>query len=145
MTVRLVRLERMFDHAFQHGITMGLLRLHPWEWDGVKAASVRAAAQLREGGAALLKYGFEEDEFPALADPELWEGMAEFIFAVELGVAAIQSVSGIQGESGEEFEPGEFGAVSWLMRLQPIREEFLRVMNSQGSYWGHQAVPEGNA
>lgn len=145
MTIKLARLNRVFTHEFPHGVTMELLRLKPWEWDGVKASSVRAAAQIREGGAALLKYGFDEDEFSVLENPDSWEGISQFIYAVELANVAIQKVAGIQGEDGEAFEPGDFGCVSWLMRIQTIREEFLRIMDAEGSYYGHEAVTEGNA
>lgn len=143
MAARSVKKAREFDHAFPLGIVMGLTRLNPWEWDGVKVAAVRAAAQIRDGGAALLKYGFDQEEFAVLADAEKWEGVSEYIYAVELGVAAIRTVAGMEGGAGEEFEPGEFAAVAWLMRHQQVREEFLRIMNQDGSIYALEAA-EGN-
>lgn len=143
MAARSVKKARVFDHAFPLGVSMQLLRLEPWEWEGVKAAAVRAAAQIREGGAALLKYGFEEEEFQVLADAERWEGVSEYIYVVELGVIAIQAVTGMEGDGGEEFRPGEFAAVAWLMRHQAIRDEFLRIMSQDGSIWALEAA-EGN-
>lgn len=144
MAARSVKKARAFSHDFPLGVTMELMRLNPWEWDGVKAAAVRAAAQIREGGAALLKYGFEEDEFQVLADAEKWEGVSEYIYVVELGTVAIASVTGMEGSAGEVFQPGEFAAVAWLMRHQQIRDEFLHIMNLDGSIYALEAA-EGNA
>lgn len=144
MAARSIQRPRLFTHSFPLGVSMDLLRLQAWEWDGVKAEAARAAAEIRNGGAALQQYGFDADEFSVLADPKSWPGFVEFIYAVELGVGAILSVSGMNGENGETFEPGEFAGVSFLMRHPEIRKEFLAVMDREGSIYSLEPA-EGNA
>lgn len=143
MAVRVARRGATFNQDFPHGIKMVLRRLEPWEFDAVSANATRAAAQLRDGGAAITKYGFDEAEFSALADPAMWEGMARFIYAVELGLMAIKSMDGIVSSSDGADAPVEVGPVSHAFRLQEVREMFLAVMEREGSLH-HAVAAEGN-
>lgn len=121
---------------------MVLRRLEPWEFDQAQANAVRAAAQLREGGAAIVKYGFEGGEFGEMGNPEMWEGMAKFIYAVELALIAIESWDGVEGENGAE-APVEVGPVAYAFRIAEIRLGFLAAMEKEGAL--HRAqVAEGN-
>jgi hypothetical protein len=128
--------------GFPHNITMTLARLEPWEWSAVNARAVRQAAAIREGAAAIEIYGFEADEFDSLKDPDTWAGIAEFIFAVELGMKSIRSWTGVQRAGEADVAPVELPVVARLFRLKDVREHFLAIMAREGERY---LAAEGNA
>lgn len=132
------------EKGFPAGISMWLARPEPWQWTAVAHKAQRQAAALREGGAVLTGYGFESEEFGALADPDTWTGIAEFIYAVELGMTAIKSWAGVEmaGQSGAL--PIEREYVARLFRIQKVRDHFLAVMAREGERYRIEPA-EGNA
>lgn len=130
------------EKGFPHKITMVLARLEPWEFSAVRNRAVRSAAAIREGGAAVVEYGFDAEEFEVLKDPDTWEGIADYIYAVELAVKAIKSWTGVSPQGGSGAAEVTRGAISWLFRIKAVREHFLSVMTREGERY---LAAEGNA
>lgn len=128
------------EKGFPTGVTMVLARPEPWQWSAAAHKSVRQAAALREGSAVILDYGFEAEEFEALGDPDTWSGLADFIYAVELGLVVIKSWTNVCPKGSKVTLPIDRQAVSRLFRIQQYRDHFLAVMRKDGERY--RAVPE---
>ena len=118
-------------------------RLESWQWARAEAASVAAARALKDGAVVLETYGFDGEEFAALADPANWKGVAEYLYAVEVGHMAIESWNGVIADHDPPFEAEvSRSAICKLMRIDPVRRCFMARMNEESGNFLEE-VPEG--
>lgn len=136
------RPETFEEKGFPGGYAMTLKRLESWEWSTAQHRGARAAAALRGGAAAIEAYGFDLEEFEVLADPESWEGIAELIALVELGLMTIKAWN-VRAKGSDEILPITKEVVSRLFRIEGMRKHFRAVMDRDGDRWRFSAV-EGN-
>jgi hypothetical protein len=139
------RTSETFPIPLGVGVAITARRLESWEWEAAEAASISAGRKLRQGAVVIEQYGFEGEEFEALASPENWEGMSKYIFAVELGCRAIVAWDGfLDTRVNPPVEaPVNRAMICTFMRMSGVMRAFLHEMNVQGGGFLEE-IPEGN-